>query len=67
MPRTSSGQAGQPYDKVPNGTILSPSEGGLKNFKGKALFRKRVIIFEETVNCKFFKLDNTTSALGIIS
>ena len=39
----------------------------LKNFKGRALFRKGVIIFEETVNCKFFKLDNTTSALGIIS
>ena len=29
-PRTSSGQASQPYETVPIGTILSPSEGGRK-------------------------------------
>ena len=29
-PRTSSGQAGWPYETVPIGTILSPSAGGRK-------------------------------------
>ena len=29
-PRTSSGQASQPYGTVPNGTISSPSDGGRK-------------------------------------
>ena len=30
LPRTSSGQASRPYETVPIGTILSPSEGGTK-------------------------------------